>query len=120
MGPSQTNPIRYPTVCSHPHPVPYRVSDLFIKTTFITNMPGVKFNNMCVTACSTVCGGVQALMLEAKSLRDLDSRRIGFLVAAILCLVIPFETTHLLSAIVGVVAYLLLQPRNIQRNVASV
>lgn len=73
-------------------------------------------NNM----CNNVRNGVHAFMLESKSLQALDSRTVGFLIASILCLVIPFETTHLLSAIVGVVAYLLLQPRNIQREAPPV
>merc|ERR1712032_930870 len=39
----------------------------------------------------------------------------GFFLASVLCLVIPFEITHLLSAIVGIAVYLVLQPLSIQR-----
>jgi len=38
-----------------------------------------------------------------------DLRNAGFLIAALVCAILPLEITHLLSALIGIVAYLLLQ-----------
>jgi len=74
--------------------------------------------NTVLAAAHEATQDVMAVM-SPQSGRDL--RHAGLLVAALVCAILPLEISHLMSAIVGVLAYLLmqaLQPR-VQRSSAS-